>query len=373
MSRRVPGMATSGIFSAAAADDKRELVVRKDSLSKDEVAAIESGRDNSLFTVETLNHLRLSGFAGLRELSPLVSRLDNLLQLILEHNALQALPDEIGALTKLRLLDVSHNALRSLPPSLYSLPTLHSLLLGNNCLEDSSFPPLPPAGAVLPSLHHVDLGHNRFTEIPPFVFKSLAVSELIVPDNVIASLPPAVLSLTSLKLLDVKHNKVSTVPYELSLCTKLKTLGLEENPLQDRRLLKLVAQHGAKKPRTVLDYVASHAPKPAGKAPSGGKKGKGGKKRAAMGARAQAVAGEEEEGAGSDVEFSDMRPVVRIVRPEHQSVEVHASTEARRVRPYLVCAVVRGLELGRGEAFREFIALQVEMAASWVGGWLGAM
>lgn len=350
-------MATSGLFSSAAASGKRELVVKNETLSEDEAAAIESGKDCSLFTVTTLNHLRLSGFSGLRQLSPLLGRLENLLQLILEHNALQSLPTEIGSLGKLRLLDLSHNQLQSLPTTLYSLSSLHSLLLGSNCLTDSSFPPpLEPGDGsqLLPNLHHVDLGHNQMTALPLFVLRAPALSELVAPDNAISSLTPAISSLASLKVLDMKRNKVSEVPYELSLCAKLKTLGLEENPLQDKRLLKLVAQHGAKKPRTVLDYVAAHAPKPEGKVPSG-KKGKGGRKKAAM---SQGVNRREDEENDSDVEFSDARPIVRVQRPEH-CVVVHANPDARRVRAYLVCAVIRGLDLERGEMYREFIALQV--------------
>ena len=310
---------------------------------------MESGQDESLYSVTTLNHLQLSGFSGLTSLSPRVGHLGDLLQLILAGNGLALLPPEFGQLSKLKLLDVSHNQLTELPRSLYSLPALQTLLLAHNHLTDTSFPALPEGG-LLPSLHHVDFTDNHLTELPPFVYSCHGLLELRASDNSIAVLEAGIGSLVGLRQLQLQRNKLIMLPSELVNCNKLKSTALEDNPLEDRRLMKLIVQHGAHKPKAVLDYIASHAPL---------KKARAGEKKHAKKKKAGPVAPPTlEEGSDSEVEFSDSRPVIQVVRPAH-CVEVYASAEARRVRPYLVCAVVRGLDLTREDAFKQFIALQV--------------
>ncbi len=344
-----PGMA----FSVAARRGKRELVVRRETLGEEEARGMESGEDESIYSVTTLNHLQLTGFAGLSHVSPRISQLNGLLQLILTHNGLQDLPDEIRVLTKLKHLDASHNHLTVLPQALYGLPSLHTLILGHNQLTNPSFPPLPEGtDQLLPALHHTDLTNNQLTQLPALVYKSTSISELLASDNPIGEISPTIGSLSALKQLEMKRSKLTALPFELTACGKLKTLALEDNSFKDRRLMKLVAQHGAQKPKAVLEYIASHSPRPAAEEKPSGKR-KGGKKKAAKEVPVKVM-----EDSDSDVEFSEVKPVVRVLRPSAY-VEVRVSPGARKVRPYLVCAVVRGLQLGEQEAFREFITLQV--------------
>ena len=352
----------SGVFSALAAAGKHELVIKKGSGSA-EAASVESGDYEALFGVSTLNHLQLSGFPEINQLSSKVCQLDGLVQLILTHNALSTLPSEIGSLDKLKLLDASNNKLSDVPASLYSLKSLHTLILSHNCLMDASFPDVSGEGEVLPSLHHLDVVENQLTSLPPFVYQTHSLQELVASDNLIGCLESTVGSLASLKQLDMRRNKLTGIPFELTVCTKLKSLRLEENPVSDRRLLKLISQHGSGKPKAVLDYIASHSSKSAAagsgmEEKGGGKKGKKKKK----GAKAEdAVRSKTDElGDGSDleIEFSNCKPQLQVVRPAN-FVEVAVSPEARKVRPYVVCAVIRSVELCSEINFAKFISLQV--------------
>ena len=67
-------------------------------------------------------------------------------------------------------------------------------------------------------------------------------------------------------------------------------------------------------------------------------------------------------GGGDDsdfeIEFSDAKPRLQIVRPPN-FVEVKVTPEARKVRPYVVCAIVRRVDLASESNFAKFIALQV--------------
>lgn len=338
------------MFSEAASGGKRELVLRRDALTKGAVQAIEDGTDVSLFAVTSLNNLQLSGFNQLPHLSRL-RELSSLLQLSLTENHLQSLPEEVGSLHHLRLLDVSHNNLTSLPASLFHLPALQTLLLAHNSLTDSSFPSTLDTGEpVLPNLHQLDMGGNQLTSLPSFLSHTPHLADLKVPHNSLSSLDSTLIkTMASLRLLEAHNNQLLALPHELAGCSKIKSLQLEGNPLKDRRLLKLVAQHGTHKPKAVLDYLASRAPQPS---QGTGKKGKArGKGKAVV---------VEDESEDSDVEFSNKLPVVTIVRPGKESaLEVVATDSARRVRPYLVCTVLCGVELGQQETLREFLALQV--------------
>lgn len=350
---------SSGIFSSLAAAGKHELVIKKGSGSA-ESESVESGDYEALFSVSTLNHLQLSGFTEITSLSSKIDQLGGLLQLILTHNGLSSLPGEVGSLAKLKLLDVSNNKLAELPESVYNLKSLHTLILGHNSLTDTSFPEVSGEN-VLPNLHHLDIVENQLSSLPSFVYHAPSVQELVASDNVIGSLEPTVGSLVSLKQLDMRRNKLTLVPYELTLCNKLKTLRLEENPVSDRRLLKLISQHGAGKPKAVLDYIASHVPKSTEKGGEGG--GKKGKKKKKDVVKDEDVVrskrDEREEDSDLEIEFSDSKPVLQIVRPS-KFVEVAVTPEARKVRPYVVCAVVRRVDLSSGNNFSKFIALQVQ-------------
>ena len=338
-----------GLFAEAASSGKRELVLRKDAVTEKVVKAIEEGEDLSLFTVATLNNLQLNGFSGVAHLSRVAS-LTALLQLGLTENQLESLPHEIGSLPKLKLLDVSQNQLSSLPSSLFLLPSLQTLILASNSLTDSSFS-VDLSGEVLPSLHQLDVTGNQLTALPSFLSHTPQLAELRVAHNSLSSLHPTLIqSLAGLRVLEAHENQLLTLPHELAGCSKLKSVRLEANPLRDRRLLKLVTQHGTHKPKAVLDYLASRAPQPP---PAGKKEGK---------KKGKSVVRVESEEEDNDVEFSLQPPEVVIVRPElGKGLEVVATGNARKVRPYLVCTVMRGVSLATEESMRQFISLQTKL------------
>lgn len=353
----------AGVFSAAVATSKRELVIKRESQSPASTA-VESDSYDQLFSVTSLNHLQVSGFGGMTAFSPLLGQLEGLFQLILTQNSLATIPDEVGRLSKLKHLDISQNKISILPAAMYSLHSLHTLIISHNALKDESFPPVPEGmdiAMAFPNLHHVDMLHNELTRLPEFVYGTTGIQELIASDNAIASLDGSIGGLSgSLKHIDMKRNRLTSLPFELASCSKIRVMGFEDNPLSDRRLLKLVAQHGTSKPKAVLDYINSHAPK------SVSSLTKGAKSKGAMGTSQQ------KESEDGEVVFAGSKTRIEIVRPA-QYVEVQASPEARRVRPYLVCAVVRGVDLAGGVAYKEFINLQVREGGGWEGdgreGW----
>ena len=352
-------MAWSGIFKDAATSGKREITVKMETLSPSDAEAIQSWSDLTLFKVRGLNRLQLSGFSGMTGMHSQLGQLTYLQQLILTHSGLESLPEELGELTKLRMLDVSHSRLSLLPHGLYNLAGLQTMQLGHNQLTDDSFPPLDSDREVFPCLQHFNVVSNQLTQLPPFVYHCSALAEILASDNVITDLSESVCQLTALKQLDLKRNQLTSLPPELGRCARLRFLEYEGNPLKDKRLVKVLDQFGAHRPKMVLDYLTSKLPGKGG----GGKGKKGGK---GKGKDSQATKHQEEQEKSEDddvdVEFSSSKHVIRVVRPA-QYVEVLASQAARSVRPYMVCAVVRQLDMSRDDALRSFLTLQVRPLA----------
>ena len=349
-------MSWDGIFKEAATAGKRELTVKKDSLTEKQAKEIETWADETLFKVRGLNHLHVSGFTEMKALSPLIHQLNSLLELLLINNGLETLPKEVGSLSRLRLLDISSNNIEAIPSCIYGLSSLQSLLMPNNRLTAASFPPCDHKEP-LPSLQHLNLVGNQFVELPAFVYKCHSLQELLGSNNALAAIDGGIGQLAALKKIEMNHNQLTALPHELSLCGKLKSLSFEDNPLSDKRLGKVLVQFGATKPKAVLDYLGTKAPSRGGGG-KGKKKGKG----KSSGAQAREDSEEVEEDKGEEdveVQFALSSSVIRVVRPKEEHVEILATNQARVVRPYVVCTVVKRLALDDEDSYRKFISLQV--------------
>ena len=139
-----------------------------------------------------------------------------------------------------------------------------------------------------------------------------AVTEIDIPNNCLLDIPPAIHYLVQLRRINARDNKITGIsfelnvigacprgfmlierdhqsvelgslnntisryliciwcviciflfylvlPNELSKC-KIKSLSLESNPIKDRKLKKLIEQHGATKPKSVIDYLKANVP-----------------------------------------------------------------------------------------------------------------
>ncbi len=336
-------MSWSGIFKEAATAGRREITIKRTAYNDEDANAIETWSDMTLFKVRGLNHLRVSGFHGMKYFSPEIAQFNSLLELMLIENGLTSLPEEIHMLPKLRVLDVSNNQLVSIPDSIYKLSCLQTVLFSHNQLTIESFPPCT-CNEPFPNIQYVDLVGNKLTNIPEFVYKSSSLLELRASHNNIEALSNAIGCLSSLKLIEMHNNDLHDIPSELSQCTKLKFLIFDENPIADHRLRKILIQFGATKPKAVLDYLHTKS--------KGRKKGKGKK------GKHDSESAEEEE---TDCVVNDPSKIsIQIIRPDAY-IEVRAMNGARQIRPYLVCAVIRQLDLEDdcGDNYRKFITLQV--------------
>ena len=308
-------------------DHRYELVLSGDTISQ---RISHYGLDMNLFQLSNLNFLRISE-TSLEHLPDELSKLLKLTTLDVHRNNLKNIPDSIGSLKELKLLDISGNDLSEIPDSVGKLDNLQTLNLSCNRITN-----LPSLGN-LKSLARLDVSHNQLMELPGDMYSLEHLAVILAPHNQIDSLSGEICRLPALKVLDLSENRLTVVPCELPECLKLKELKLNDNPIRDNRLAKMIKQCSTK---SVLDYIANFHSKAMGKRKQTGKKAKGKK------------VSEEEES-----EEKPAGPVLKVIHSDKYKVIVEPSVQ--EVRPYIVCTVIKGLDLSDPSMFKKFITLQV--------------
>lgn len=248
-------------------ENKRELKLSGAEISE---RIEKDGLDSSLFALDSLNLLNISD-TSLKALPLEISNLIHLQTLLLYGNEIATIPDSIGQLDKLKVLDLSRNKLESVPETITQLRNLTTINISNN--ELTSFPALDD----FQKLSVIDLSSNRLVEFPNiYSVGNSNLSEIYLKENAIEQIPFAIDQLVSLKHFSLAKNKVKAIPKSLANISKLKgehifdrifwadafislfsskDLDLAENPVADKRLLKLIQQCRTKQ---VLDYVKQH-------------------------------------------------------------------------------------------------------------------
>ncbi|WP_421869440.1 leucine-rich repeat domain-containing protein [Marinoscillum sp.] len=218
-----------------------------------------------------LEYLYLWG-NDLTSLPASIGNFSTLFGLYLGGNQLTTLPTEIGDLTSMYDLYVDYNQLTSIPASIGNCTNLSFLLIAGNQLSD-----LPNELSGLSNLYSLDMQNNLFSTLPTGVAGLTGLYELNAPENNIISLPDmssmtnlrvarfwgnsiandfsVFTVLDSIEILDLYNNQITgtltgignltklrelymgenfvtgEVPAEISNCTELWNLAIENNEL----------------------------------------------------------------------------------------------------------------------------------------------
>lgn len=166
----------------------------------------------------------------------------------------------------------------------------------------------------------------------------------------------------SSQVLDLSNNKLSEIPSDLSDCPKLKEINFKGNKLSDKRLEKMV--NGCQT-KSILDYLRG---KGKGRQGEDGGDVEGGRN-ADRGKRQQQRKKKEKVADEQDEVEELNKMVVRVlhVSDAPTALTVKVSAEVKDVRPYLVCCVVRGMNLKPGNALKRFLVAQVRSNPSQGG------
>jgi Leucine-rich repeat (LRR) protein len=144
----------------------------------------------------------------------------------LKGQGLSNLPD-LSALVNVERVDLSYNSFTTIPPQLYKLPKLKVLLLNNNAITA-----LPADIAGLKAITNLRLDANPFVN-PTNELKKLAVLSTLVnlnfSANKVTAFPTELLNLTQLADLDLGYGSIKTLPADIDKLTNLKRLVLTKN------------------------------------------------------------------------------------------------------------------------------------------------
>ena len=135
----------------------------------------------------------------------------------------------------LKVFEAAFNNMTALPPSFAKLASLETLLLAHNAL--SSLAPLAPLG----NLASVTLDSNKLTSLEDMgLDRKPRLALLSVRSNAVAALPAAVGECALLQQVLARGNALRDVPYELCTLKKLRDLELEDNPIDDPKIKKMM-------------------------------------------------------------------------------------------------------------------------------------
>ncbi|KAK8482178.1 hypothetical protein V6N11_024314 [Hibiscus sabdariffa] len=145
-------------------------------------------------------------------------------KLILAHNNIESLKEDLRNLTLLTVLNVSHNKLTDLPAAVGQLSMLKSLDVSFN-----SIVAIPEEIGSATSLVKFDCANNRIKELPSSLGKCSDLSDLKASNNLITSLPEDLTNCSKLTKLDVEGNKLAALSENLFASSKNLLSSIPEN------------------------------------------------------------------------------------------------------------------------------------------------
>lgn len=126
----------------------------------------------------------------------------------------------------------------------------------------------------------------------------------------------------------------------------ISELNLKDNPISDKRLLKLIDQCHVKQ---VLDYVRQRCPRSSTTNLTKAAKKKGGKQ--------AKIEDSVESEAEEDVDF---KYKITVKHADENGIKVVVMDDVKNIRPHIITCIISGLRFTE-ETFRKFIQLQSKL------------
>ena len=283
-----------------------------------------------VFEQLSLNFLEISK-TSIESFSNSINRLDQLISLSLHHNQLKELPKNFGKLERLKNLDLSYNQLVSVP-EWSEMTCLESINISGNKISHL------PSVRGLTKLHVFNASGNALESLPEDLFSEelSLLSEVHAENNKINDLPADVAQARALKMLLLDNNLLQTLPLEICELHKLKQLGLKDNKFKDKKLARLCATGQVK-------HIFEHVRKTV---------------KSAAGSKVDTKAKASKKQQKSRAPQEEVGDVISVVSVE-QRCAVTACDNVSDVRPYLVCCIVRDVNLESPAVLKKFISAQV--------------
>ncbi|XVF78281.1 hypothetical protein PTKIN_Ptkin14bG0119100 [Pterospermum kingtungense] len=178
-------------------------------------------RNLSLLTVLNVTHNKLT------DLPAVIGELSMLKLLDVSFNSIAAIPDEVGLVTSLVKFDCSSNRIKELPSSLGKCLDLSDLKASNNLITS-----LPEDLVNCSKLTKLDVEGNKLTAFSENLFASWTMlTELNASKNLLNGIPEKIGHLSRLIRLDLHQNRISSIPPSIKGCTSLAEFYMGNNAL----------------------------------------------------------------------------------------------------------------------------------------------
>lgn len=143
--------------------------------------------DSSSLRTLDLNYLLLDGDVIHKHLEDMClhGHPDMVDTMLLNHNAMLALPSAIGLFNHLRVLDISNNRLTSVPDYVARLP-LTTLVAKNNLIDDDGFPKELSRST---NLKVLNISGNRLSHFPVQLLSVTTLEYLYMGSNNLVEIP----------------------------------------------------------------------------------------------------------------------------------------------------------------------------------------
>lgn len=196
---------------------------------------ILTGNNFTEFPVEVLNMPQLEelliGHNPVSKLPDNLESLKNLKRLSINATQIKEFPSDLSALENLETIGLDHNEFKKVPEPILTLPNLKRLKLNNNNLTDLNF-----IDRRLEGLESIYLYSNQIKQFDCEIENLVNLKELLIFDNEIDSIPDCIGSLTNLEKLEIWSNPIKYVSPEIQKLTKLKSMRMEKDNLTEEQM-----------------------------------------------------------------------------------------------------------------------------------------
>jgi len=148
------------------------------------------------------------------------------LQIFANDNAIEVVPDEIGALENVTFLYLNTNRIATIPAAVTRMRSLQGMYFTENALTE-----IPAYVFTMTWLRKFQISRNRVREIPPEFGNLVNLIHLNLAENEIASLPDTMANLTQLRVCDLSGNRLTRLPESFGRVQVLYQLRVRDNPL----------------------------------------------------------------------------------------------------------------------------------------------
>lgn len=196
---------------------------------------ILTGNNFTEFPAEVLNMPQLEelliGHNPVSKLPDNLESLKNLKRLSINATQIKEFPSDLSALESLETIGLDHNEFKKVPEPILTIPNLKRLGLNNNKLTDLKF-----IDERLQGLESIYLYSNELKQIDCEIENLKSLKELLIFDNEIDSIPDCIGSLTNLEKLEIWSNPIKYVSPEIQKLTNLKSVRMEKDNLTEEQM-----------------------------------------------------------------------------------------------------------------------------------------